>query len=101
VSLFSFADENLEEVVQDPFPKVDWPKAMTRNINHQSRTKNGNEKKAHFAHHLAQYRRPASYTRSGGSPSSESSQAIYLSKSVRYGVVRRIHDTDLSLEKED
>jgi hypothetical protein len=44
VSLFSFADENLEEVVQDPFPKVDWPKAMTRNINHQSRTKNREEK---------------------------------------------------------
>jgi hypothetical protein len=46
VSLFLFADEPLEEVVQEQFGKVDWPNATTDNINvnRQSRTKNENRK---------------------------------------------------------
>jgi hypothetical protein len=47
VSLFLFTDKPLEEVVQEPFGKVDWPNAMTDNINinGQSKTKNENRKR--------------------------------------------------------
>jgi hypothetical protein len=47
VSLFLFADEPLEEVVQEPFGKVDWPNVTTDNINinGQYKTKNENRKR--------------------------------------------------------